>query len=578
MKKKRFRWLVALACASVLLPSSFNAPVQAVSFPVKSTTTRPVKTGGTLRTGIVSEAPFKGALAAELSIDGAISNILEFTNTGLFNMDKNYQFTKGGLAAVTFDEKNKTATVKISPQAKWSDGQPVTSRDLAFSYEVIAHKESGSVSYGEALTEIEGIADYHAGNAPKISGLEEKDPHTLIVHYKAMHPAMRFVGAGYLWTTALPYHYLKDIPMSKLAASDELRKKPLSYGPFTVKKIVPGESIEYVANKYYVKKPKLAKLTVEVVSTAQAATALKAKKFEMLLSEPAGVYAKVKELKDFTVLGKKELYYSYLGFKVGHVNKAGVSEMTKGAAVGDRTLRQAMAYAMNVDQVSKKFGQGLSYRATTIVPDAFDKYHDSKAKGYPYNMKKANALLDQAGYKRQKNGYRTRPNGKDLTLRLLVYNSSKDTEATVENYIQQWKKLGVRVKLVNGRFQDYHTVTEKVLNDSHDFDMWMLAWSVSPEPTAHAVSYLPNAPYNFGHFVTKENTALIDSFTKSAKAFDQKYLLQQFYKWQEYMDKEAFIVPLQNTHATIPVAKNVEGVTLENGKDYYVWSEVGFAK
>ena len=144
-----------------------------------------------------------------------------------------------------------------------------------------------------------------------------------------------------------------------------------------------------------------------------------------------------------------------------------------------------------------------------------------------------------------------------LKLKLLASRGSKDFEAIVQNYLEHWKKLGVRVELVNGRLQDYHTVTDKVLNDSHDFDMWMLGCSVGAEPTMHALSYLPKAPYNFGHFATKENTELIDSFTRSPKAFNQKYLLQQFYKWQGKISAnthdddfiESFFV--SDTHDTI---------------------------
>lgn len=579
MNKKKYQWLVPLVCVGAMVTQSVSVPaVLAADLPQQTKDTRPVKQGGTLHVGFVNDTPFKGVFAEELNDDGATTAAINFAIPNLYRGNKQHNYARGGLADLNIDWDKKTITIKLSPKARWSDGHPLTSRDLAFSYEVIANKESGSHVYNDSLAEIEGMKEYHEGKADKIAGLEEKDEKTLVVHYKQMHPAMNIKGSKYLSSTAMPYHYLKDVPMDKLASSDQLRKKPLSYGPFAVKHIVPGESIEYVPNKYFLKRPKVDKLLFEVVATAQAAASLKAKKFDVLMNEPNNVYAKVKDLKDYTVLGGNELYYSYLGFKVGHANKDGVSVMNKNSVVGDRTLRQAMAYAMNIEQVSKKFGSGLSYRATTIVPDAFGKYHDSKAKGYPYDMKKANELLDKAGYKRHKDGYRTRPNGKDLTVKLLAYKDSNNFEAVVANYIKQWKKLGVRVKLVNGRFQDYNTMTEKLVNDSQDFDMWMLAWSVSSEPTAHAVSFLPNDPYNFGHFATKENSELIYSFTKSEKAFNEKYLLQQFYKWQEYMNKEAFIVPMQNTHTTLPVLKGVEGLTLAGGKGYYMWADVGFAK
>lgn len=91
-----------------------------------------------------------------------------------------------------------------------------------------------------------------------------------------------------------------------------------------------------------------------------------------------------------------------MGFRVGTVDKDGNSVMDKTAVTKDRALRQAMAYAMNIDQVQEKFGYGLSYRANTLVPAAFGKWNDKHATGYKLNMKKAKALLDEAGYKVQK--------------------------------------------------------------------------------------------------------------------------------------------------------------------------------
>lgn len=48
---------------------------------------------------------------------------------------------------------------------------------------------------------------------------------------------------------------------------------------------------------------------------SQAAAAMKAKKYDLLFEMPAEVYNKVKDQKDLTIIGKKELAYSYLGFK-----------------------------------------------------------------------------------------------------------------------------------------------------------------------------------------------------------------------------------------------------------------------
>lgn len=579
-KAKLIKWLTALSVITVALTDGYLNQTQLVkadSFKLEYQNSKKAQQGGTLRVGYPLEGSFKGVFAPELSNDAATTSVSQFGSIGLFKTDDNYNFVKGGLADVDFDREAKTATVKISDKANWSDGQPVVARDLSFAYEIIANKDSGSARYTDQLANIEGMSEYHAGDATAISGLELKDEKTLVIHFKEMTPTMGVSGSGYIWEYAEPYHYLKDIAMKDLAASDQLRKKPLFYGPFKIKKMVQGESIEWVPNTYYSKKPKVNKIVVETVGYSQAATAIKAGKFDIVLEQTPQIYNAVKNNKDTVQLGRKMLYYSYMGFRVGTVDEDGTSVMDEKALSNDRVLRQAMAYAMNIDQVTKKFGYGLSYRANTVVPAAFGKWNAKEVKGYKLNMEKAKKLLDDAGYKLQKDGYRTRPNGKKLTLTLMANKSTKDFEATVTNYIQQWKKLGIRVKLMNGRLQEFNTMTEKLLSGSKDFDIWMGAWSTSSEPTDVASTYTANSAYNSGHFVTKKNTELIDSL-HSNKAFDENYRLKQFHKWQAYMNKEAYVVPLTFTHDTVSVAKNVKNMTLDVEKSYDLWANVALTK
>ncbi len=52
--------------------------------------------------------------------------------------------------------------------------------------------------------------------------------------------------------------------LKKLAESDKIRKNPIGFGPFKVKKMVPGESVEYERfDDYWAGKPKLKKCNVK---------------------------------------------------------------------------------------------------------------------------------------------------------------------------------------------------------------------------------------------------------------------------------------------------------------------------
>ena len=143
----------------------------------------------------------------------------------------------------------------------------------------------------------------------------------------------------------------------------------------------------------------------------------------------------------------------------------------------------------------------------------------------------------------QKNGYRTLPNGKPFTLKLLAAMSSDNAgnRNAVEVYLQQWKKIGVKVELKGGRLQEFNSYIEQLTNDGEGYDVYLSNWNVSSAPTSSlAETYLPNNPYNLSHFVTKENTKLIKSLS-SKEAFNTDYQIKQFYKWQAYIDRKSVV-------------------------------------
>lgn len=531
--------------------------------------------------GYASDEPFKGVFIDELASDEKTSVMAAPGATSLFGYDKDGKYVAGGFGRVKFDRKNNVAVVSISKKAKWSDGKPVTSRDAAYAYEIQANKDSNSLYYNEMLENIEGVKEYHAGKAGKITGLEEKDSKHLLIHLKKLTPAAEYAGSGYLLNVAYSYHYLKDVLFAKLAQSDKVRKHPMFFGPYKVKKIVPGEAIEWVPNKYYGgPKPKLAKIITEIVPLSQVATAMKAGKYDVLLNTSSATYNKIKNDKKLVTLGNLGIEITYLGFKVGYTDKDGKSVMDASLPTSELALRQAMAYAMNVDTITKKFGRGVTKYANTLLSPAYGGYHDKDVQPYSFDLNKANRLLDKAGFKRGKDGYRTQPNGKKLVLTMLDQKGSKNDEAVRTNYIQLWKKVGLNVKLYEGKALEYNNYLDVLSsNKRHDFDLWTGVWVLPPEPTSYP-SYIsaPDSELNYGHFTSKENDKLVAQMN-SPKAFNTKYRIGQMHKWQRYMQKEAYVVPLYYQYDLETISKNVKNfsTTTENVK-YNFWDQVALTK
>ncbi len=403
---------------------------------------------------------------------------------------------------------------------------------------------------------------------------------TVVLHFKEMKPGMTQSGNGYIWEQAAPYHYLKDVPFKKLISSNKIRKQPLFYGPYKLSKVVRGQSVTWVPNEYYYKgKPKLSKITASVISPNSVAQSIKSRKFDVM-AVINSQWQNIKNTKDVNFIAHIPLSYSYLGFKVGKWDsKLGENVMNDHAKMNNKALRQAIAYGMNVNEVYKRYSSGLSFRIPTLIPKQYGPFFDKNVKGYDYNIKKGNELLDKAGFKK-KGTYRVQPNGKPLTIHLAAMSGSSVQQPIIQNYIQQWKKMGLKVKLTGGRLMEMNSFYDKVQHDSPEVDMFIGAWSLSSEPSQNDL-YGQKAPFNYSRFVTKKNTELLNDMD-SLKAFDKDYRIKKFHEWQKYMDDEAYVVPVANSYAITAVNNKLTGYSLKPsrsmGNGYPNWYYVGYAK
>ena len=583
MKKTQLLGSIGLVTGAVLTlaacgqKSNDNAGANdAKKFP-QQTPKKAVKKGGTLSYALETDTPFTGIFNNELATSAIDSTVAQFGNESLFDTDDSYKINNKGPATFKLDRKAKTVTIEVKKGVKWSDGKQVTAKDVEYEYEIMANKGSKSQRYTASLQNIVGLTDYHDGKSKTISGIEMPDGENgrkVVIHFKEMKPGMLQSGNGYFLESASPYHQLKNIPFDKLQSSDAVRKNPIFFGPYKISKIVRGQSVTWVPNKYYWRgTPKLDKITISVVNPNSASQAIKSHKFD-IADVVNSQWDQVKNTKGVNFVAKVALAYGYMGFKVGKW-KDGRNVMDPKAKMNNKSLRQAMAYAMNIDAVTKRYTHGLSFRVPTLIPEQFGDYFNKNVKGYSYNLKKANQLLDKAGYKK-KGTYRVQPNGKPLTINLAAMAGNSTLEPITRNYIQQWKKIGLNVKLTTGRLIEFNSFYDKIQNDAKDVDVFMAAWSLSSEPSPNDL-YNEKAPFNFTRFVTKKNTQLLAEMD-SQKAFNHKYRVDKFHEWQKYMNDEAYVVPTTNSYAITAVNSKITGYSLKPSDGNSLWYKVGYAK
>ena len=88
--------------------------------------------------------------------------------------------------------------------------------------------------------------------------------------------------------------------------------------------------------------------------------------------------------------------------------------------LGDVKVRQAIAYALDYDSIIKNIYLGQGQRQTANVLPAVGWAYDKQLAPYAYDLAKANALLDEAGWKDTNGDGIREKNGKDMTLSLVT--------------------------------------------------------------------------------------------------------------------------------------------------------------
>ncbi|MFS1663263.1 ABC transporter substrate-binding protein [Streptococcus sp. zg-JUN1979] len=542
------------ACSNQKTSSSNNKD----TLPTSVTNEGTVKEDATLNVAVVDDSGGVGIVMPELPGASVDSDLAEYAYEFMFTSDENLQISDTGLATATIDEDKKTVTVSLTGKDyKWSDGQPFTIDDYIFAIEKIGDKDYTGIRYNEGFSSIVGMADYHDGKTDTISGIEKKDDYTVVLQYEDINPSMTYVS--YLPMYAVPKHIFQDIPVKDWEQSEYAREKYVGMGPYKIKEIVPGESIVYEANPYYYRgEAKIKHVKKDLVSTDTIASEVKAGHYDIVSSMPSDQYDQFQTFTNVDILASKSNTFHYMGFKLGKVENDKFVRLTD-AKVADVNLRQALAYALDNEQLGQTVYNGFWTPATTLEISFFGDLHDKKAKGYPYDPEKAKELLEEAGYKDSDNdGYVETPKGDKLTLTLAAPQRGDAFESMIQQYIEWWKQIGVKVELFNGRTMEKNAFYEEIEKNDTKVDMFLGAVGTGFDPSPIGLwGSSPTSTINKTGFASEEQDKLFAKLV-SPEAMDEDYRIKAYAEWQEYANKQLYAAPLFEISEGVVVNKRVK--------------------
>ena len=286
-----------------------------------------------------------------------------------------------------------TIRYRLRRSARWSDGVPVTARDVVWSWQAIENTSNDVVSR-------HGYDDVRSIDAP--------DSHTVIVHLK--QPFSPFVNTFFAESDQ-PYDI---VPAHVLAKYPDINRIPfdaapsVSDGPFKFVRWQRGDRIVFDSNRaFFEGSPKLRRIVVEFVPNEESAVNLLATHAIDYIHEPSiQMYARLRTLPDARIV-----WVNVNGFE-------GVEMNCSHALLADARVRTAIAAALDKDAFTRQLTFGQEHPASEDLPNWMWAF-DPAVKSVPFDPTGAKALLDRAGWSVGVDGI-ARRNGRPLELLLAT--------------------------------------------------------------------------------------------------------------------------------------------------------------
>ncbi len=345
-----------------------------------------------------------------------------------------------------------TWTFKLRPDVKWSDGEPLTAADVAFTYNLILKEQNANfLAYLQYVTKV---------TAP--------DDTTVVI--TTSKPSIRVLN---LMIPILPEHVWGKLTSKQLASFQNV---PLiSSGPFQVQEAKTSSQVIATRNPYYWgDKPAVDQVVYVIYRTSETMVEdYRQGNLDLILEPDSVSVPKLEGMPGTTITTKPGFSWNGIGFNCRSTGK------WKDNLLADKSIRQAVAWAIDKQAIAKTCMSGYAETATTIVPKWSSWHLDPPADTLmTYDPEKAKQLLDAAGYAdRNGDGVRESANGTPLDFTFTApteYAFGSTLAKLVAGYLD---KVGMKIRI---EVMAENTMYQKVYEG--DIDLYSTGWYAEPDP------------------------------------------------------------------------------------------------
>ncbi|MCG5057166.1 MAG: peptide ABC transporter substrate-binding protein [Limnoraphis sp. WC205] len=461
----------------------------------------------------------------------------------------------GGIA-----KDGKSVTWKLKQNVKWADGEPLTAEDVVFTYQFITNPDvaSASIEYYSTIEKVEAVDNY-----------------TVKITFKDVNPgwAVPFTGQNGM---ILPKHIFAEYNGANIREAPA-NQKPIGTGPYQVVEFKAGDIIIYEPNPNYwdTGKPYFKRVELkgggDAVSAARAVLQTGDADYAYNLQVEGNILKQLEAAGKGKVVANFGPYVERIMLNFTNPNQA-TAEGERSSIqfphpfFTDKKVRQAFNLAIDRDTISNQL-YGPTGRPTAQILVAPQRYKSDKI-SYEFNLEKAAALLDEAGWKDSNaNGIRDK-NGVEMQV---VFQTSVNPvrQKTQEIVKQGLESIGVKVELKSidaSVFFSGDPANTDTLNHFYA-DLQMLnTGNDSPDPQAHMkwwtceeITQKANnwQKSNYARYCNPEYDKLWQQATTELNPQKRAELFQ---KMDELLSTDVAILPIVDRANTQGVSNRLIGV------------------
>ena len=518
-----------IAMTAVILAGSFTLAWSAESHPV---TGEPLSDDQTFTYRLLDQFP---TIDPQLNQDVSGFHVIRDLFEGLLSQDAEGNLVPGVATGFTASDNNTTYTFTLRPNARWSNGDPVTAHDFVYAWRRAVDPVTAS-PYGWylELTQIVNAADILAGEKePAELGVRAVDDHTLEVRLFAPLP---YFPAMTTYATLFPAHRATiEAHGAKWTAPGNL----VSNGAYVLSELVLNEYHRRVKNPQYwgADAVIIEEVTGLVINDDnQALTRYRAGELDHLQPLPAGQYPALKEEMPDEATSVPRLcsyYYAINHSQSGH------------PALQDVRVRRALSMAIDRNVIVERLLKGGQWPA----------YNFTHLKTAGFEMPEiAYALLDQAERDDEAKRLMAASGIEDLTLR-LIYNTSESHKQIATVISQMWKqKLGVTTELANFEWKTYLNIM-----DNQEFDLARSGWCGDYN---EASTFLDLLTATHGANRGKYSNPEVDELMNASKTVADPGAI--YAKVEQILAEDMAIIPIYHYANTFLLSSDMRGWPYDN--------------